>query len=677
MKAKIVLISYDPVTNKLLSEQLETIYGNIYSIVGVLYDHINSDMIMDCNLIVCTDDRMLELLSQIKNVDTPIIVTKRTLKLDNLLEVLSLKSGSKVSVISNFIKEANITIEILKQMGISHLKLIPYAHNKNIEIEETIITTGQDLVPEFSENSICVGEKIMDISTIIEIFIVMKMPVERLELITNSYNEKIFRYNSYNKNMNSILLAIFETVKGGIAFINNENRVIFCNCSFSEIVDIDHNKIVRADYNNVFRSENIVELLASRVEYNDKLVDFIGKKLLLNKKMINEDNKELGFIIGIQDVTEIQKLENMVRKDILCKGFNAKYTFDDVVGISDLIIKNVEIAKQFAKSDFTVLIQGANGTGKEIFAQAIHNESSRKKGPFVAVNLASLTDELALSELFGYEGGSFTGAVKGGKKGLFEIAHGGTLFLDEIGDASFRIQQRLLRVIQEKEIMPVGSGKIVPVDVRIIAATNKNLVEMVKDGKFREDLYYRIEVLSLSLPHLRERRIDIEYLLDYFFRKQNMDRQMDKEAMAILENYKWPGNVRELENLVNYFECISTSKIIKLEDLPEKFRPIKSEVNEEYQLIVEDLIYKNILASCITILDQFKYAHHNKICLGRNKLKKILHDKNIYTTDDQVRQKLVLLKKYGLINSGITKQGSFISEKGILFLTFFHNNEST
>ncbi len=392
---------------------------------------------------------------------------------------------------------------------------------------------------------------------------------------------------------------------------------------------------------------------------------------MLNKRNIYENDENLGFILSIQDITHIQTLENIIRKKVLSKGFTAKYTFENVIGDSPIILKSINRAKKIARNDFTVLINSSNGTGKEIFAQAIHNESNRKHEPFVAINLASLSDDLAISELFGYEEGSFTGAVKGGKKGLLEIAHKGTAFLDEIGDASPMVQKRLLRVLQEKEIMPLGSRKIIPIDVRIIAATNRNLIKMVDEGLFRKDLYYRLDVLQLVLPDLKDIKEDIKILVQYFLKKLNSNKQVDKNTMEILENYSWPGNIRELENLISYLECISENKTIEKEDLPEKFfNNICSKDNDVYYLINDDLDSKKILKQCLIILEQLKYAKTNSIKIGRNKLRDLIEEKGINITVEQLRQRLILLKNYGLIVSGATRQGSIITEKGKMFLLY-------
>ena len=221
-----------------------------------------------------------------------------------------------------------------------------------------------------------------------------------------------------------------------------------------------------------------------------------------------------------------------------------------MVGNCNSLVKNIKLAKKVAKTNSTVLIQGETGTGKEVLAQAIHNESERRDYPFVAINFAAIPENLIESELFGYEDGAFTGARKGGKEGLFKKAHKGTIFLDEIGDASLYLQSRLLRVLQEREITPVGSTETIPIDIRVIAATNRELLEEVKLKNFREDLYYRLNVMPMYSIPLRERKTDIKLLLQYYLFKitknKNLDEFFTKEAIELLINYSWPGNIREL-----------------------------------------------------------------------------------------------------------------------------------
>ncbi|AVX20060.1 PAS domain S-box-containing protein [Carboxydocella sporoproducens DSM 16521] len=280
------------------------------------------------------------------------------------------------------------------------------------------------------------------------------------------------------------------------------------------------------------------------------------KEVMVNVAPIIVNNELKGSVGVIHDLSEIKKLtEELEHARRLIRHLEAKYTFDDIIGQSEELKLAVEQAERAAATPATVLLRGESGTGKELFAHAIHNASTRSSQKFIRVNCASLTDTLLESELFGYEEGAFTGAVKGGKRGLFEEANGGTIFLDEIGEISLTLQAKLLRVLQEKEVRRVGGTKAVPVDVRVIAATNANLEEKIREGSFREDLYYRLNVFPIFIPPLRRRKQDLPLLVRFLIGKFNREfgRQVERiepEALKVLENYDWPGNVRELENVI-------------------------------------------------------------------------------------------------------------------------------
>ncbi|MDR2301244.1 MAG: sigma 54-interacting transcriptional regulator [Deltaproteobacteria bacterium] len=255
-----------------------------------------------------------------------------------------------------------------------------------------------------------------------------------------------------------------------------------------------------------------------------------------------------------QDVDNIQEMEAQIRKKIHAKGMQAKYEFSDIVSNDASMHSIIETAKRFAAVDSNVLVEGETGTGKELFAQSIHNASGRRKRPFVAINCAALPEHLLESELFGYAAGSFTGASKEGKKGLFELAHNGTLFLDEISEMPLSFQGKLLRALQEREILRIGDDKIIPIDVRIIAATNKDLRAMAKSGLFREDIYFRLDILQISIPPLRERPGDIIPLFTLFLKTYAKKfskpmPELSSECRSLLKSNPWRGNVRELKNM--------------------------------------------------------------------------------------------------------------------------------
>ncbi len=282
----------------------------------------------------------------------------------------------------------------------------------------------------------------------------------------------------------------------------------------------------------------------------------------------NADGEIVGGVETFRDLTELQLMRRKVED---------QYGFEDIVGHSEALDKIFRILPQVSRSEATVLLLGESGTGKELFARAVHNLSGRREGPFVAVNCGALPDTLLESELFGYKAGAFTDA-KGDKPGRFELARGGTIFLDEIGDLPAKLQVKLLRVLQEKIYEPLGGVKPVPCDARIVAATNRDLETLVAEGAFRQDLYYRLNVVTLRLPPLRDRREDIPLLVNHFIREYNAVQDKDvqgvsEDVMALLLRHDFPGNVRELENILEFSFILCSSGFIQLEHLPDSIRP--------------------------------------------------------------------------------------------------------
>jgi len=360
---------------------------------------------------------------------------------------------------------------------------------------------------------------------------------------------------------------------------------VLVECSSDAIINIDHNKIIRVFNPAAERllNCNAKDMLGRQI---DLFLDFIsidtclheGQESIGNTMQIDNiwlsyniapiivDKEIIGAIITLQDITRIQQIEARIRNEVIAKKFIAKYLFANILGTSKQLVEAKRVAQEFASVNATVLITGESGTGKELFAQSIHNESRIKNGPFVALNCAALPPNLLESELFGYVEGAFTGATKKGKPGLFEMAHRGTIFLDEISGMDMYGQSRLLRVLQEKQVMRLGDDKNIPFDARIIAATNKNLAELVTNGQFRQDLYYRLKVLTLKLPPLRSREGDVKVLAQHFvdyYNKQHFKRiKINPESFQYLSHYHWPGNVRELMHFIERLIIIATEEII-------------------------------------------------------------------------------------------------------------------
>lgn len=395
-----------------------------------------------------------------------------------------------------------------------------------------------------------------------------------------------------------------------VVSIDTRGNIDKYNVKFRKIFNIDDDKL---EYGNIFHLLDFIKKPSTLDFEKYKTGIFYYKKQGRNLKGIYNiseivvKNKLKGYVIDFIENKEAIKNYNKINKDY-------KITLDNIVGSSEIMEHTKQKALIAAKSNSTVLITGESGTGKELFARAIHNHSDRTDYPFVAVNCAAIPDNLLESELFGYEEGAFTGAKKGGKLGKFELAHKGTIFLDEIGDMSLHLQGKLLRVLQERELDKIGGKSNIFIDVRVVAATNKNLEELVKNGQFREDLYYRLKVIPITLPTLRERKNDIPLLIDYMIKeyahKLNKDViGIEEDAGKTLVDYTWPGNVRELQNIIEYSINMSNSPLLTLDIIPNNIKSTyydeKSHKEEEIRTL-EDLEKEEIRKA----FD--KYKHYKK-----------------------------------------------------------------
>jgi len=372
-----------------------------------------------------------------------------------------------------------------------------------------------------------------------------------------------------NKTMRKLQLenctkeAIIEGMNDGLIAIDQANRIVLMNRSSAKIFNTSISKAIDMPIEQIDPGEPFMNLVHANEEAWDVYVDIKNRnnQYVVTTKGIVGGGGKAGRVIIINEQKRMQRVAQHLA------GATARITFEDLIGKSQAFRSVIEIAERAAKGNSNVLILGESGTGKDLIAQAIHNASEKKSGPFVAVNCAALPRDLIASELFGYNEGAFTGARKGGNPGKFELADGGTIFLDEIGDMPLNLQTTLLRVIEDRTIMRVGGSKNYSIDVRIIAATNSDLSDKVKGGIFRSDLFYRLNVVQIRVPPLRERAEDIPLLLDHFINK--MASQSEKgslnvlpQTIRILMNYHWPGNIRQLQNLVERSYSIGNGEMI-------------------------------------------------------------------------------------------------------------------
>jgi transcriptional regulator with PAS, ATPase and Fis domain len=413
-----------------------------------------------------------------------------------------------------------------------------------------------------------------------------------VDIAFNVLNAKLVE-QSNQKRQNYIL----ENFNEGVINLNVTGRIININHHAIQLLGLGDSggNIESQHINDILPESELLEILSGSKVVKDMVVPFKSKMLFLNTLPINVNGNFNGIVAIFSDAVTLQQQENKIRRKMNHKADLAKYHFGDIVGQSPQTLKAINKAKKFARSDSNVLILGESGTGKELFAQSIHNESRRSNQPFMAINCAAIPENLLESEFFGYNDGAFTGAKKGGNPGLFELAHNGTVFLDEIGEIPFSMQAKLLRVLQENVVRRLGSSTAIPINIRVISATNVNLIEEIKSGKFRMDLYYRIGVLNLFLPKLSNRKEDIGLLVTSFTAKNypqftQLIEEVLNDILPYLEEHQWHGNIREFENTMErLFAYIETPQNISKSQVLSYLK----EAIEENHFLLEDMDMEN------------------------------------------------------------------------------------
>ncbi len=372
----------------------------------------------------------------------------------------------------------------------------------------------------------------------------------------------------------TITRSVIDHVQEGIIAVDQQNLIRIFNPAAEKMLGRKAQDCIGHPVNLVLPEGRLSAILSSDEPYTNTTVRFNGNSLTLSSVPMSLDGRRIGTLVSFNPSEQraTTEADNRTSERTRTSGHTAKYHFDDILGDSPAVSAAIHQSRRFARVDSNILLYGETGTGKELFAQSIHNESERANEPFVAINCAAIPENLMESELFGYEAGAFTGANKGGKAGLFEAANNGTIFLDEISEISTALQSRLLRVIQEREIRRIGANRVIPINVRIICATNQNLMELIRQKRFREDLYYRLKVLSVQLPPLRSREGDVQLLmqhyLTYYARKFGKGSiSISPEAARAMAAYSWPGNIRELRNISEQLAVLCDSDVITMEDI--------------------------------------------------------------------------------------------------------------
>lgn len=506
-----------------------------------------------------------EILRQ--NVTTP-VVSIRVTSFDLLLSIQNAqKYGGKIAVI-NFERNIPLVEEIQKILQVSIVQDVYTDERELFEKLNILKRTGVKTI--VGHSLACdLAEKCGLQSVLVYTRESVRQALETAYEVALSNRRETERTER--------MKAILDYTYSGIIATDNRGKITVFNKEAEKIIGLSAEDAIGQLIDTVIPNTRINQVIQTEKAELNQMQKIGSSYIITNRVPIQAHNELFGVVATFQDATTIQKAEVKIRQNLYAKGLVAKFIFDDIVGTSPALLETLELARRFACTESTVMITGETGTGKELLAQSIHNYSPRRNKPFVAVNCSALPESLLESELFGYEEGAFTGARRGGKMGLFELAHTGTIFLDEIGEIPPPLQARLLRVLQEREIMRVGSDRIIPVDVRVVTATNNDIWQAVKEKRMREDLYYRLNVLHIKLPPLRERQGDISLLAGYYIKKFNPDMLRDfnkylPEISSVLESYSWPGNIRELQNVMERLTVLLKGSEISLKQL-QKYLP--------------------------------------------------------------------------------------------------------
>ena len=680
MNKNIILIAGSVNTKDFLVRQLKEFISDKY-IIEAYSEEEGIRGNIKCDLLIISSQDMKDDLDLV-NMDIEykdMIVCERSVNFDFIDKVAGLPVNEEVLLVNDEKETVYSTINDLKELGLNHIKYYPYYPGiHSYKKVKTAITPGEtDKVPACVTNMIDIGPRIISINSMYLIMDKLNIYHKDTAFITKKYMQKIVNVSKHvsaiNNKVNALngyLNNIIHNLVNGILVYDEDGYIKYANEKIKKSL-LTEKELENKNIRNYIDRE-LYPYFLSNDTFENKILNIMGMNVKVTKFIV--PNGSDIVILTDENKNDEPDISNV--NDYLLKGHVAKYNIENIVGSCPILEEAKRTALKLAKTDLTVLIEGESGTGKELFASVIHRNSKRKYGPYLAINFSALPDDLIESELFGYEEGAFTGARKGGKIGLFELADGGTIFLDEIGDMPLKVQTKLLRVLQEKEIMMVGGTTIKKVDVRIIAATNKNLRNMVLEKKFRADLYYRLKIGYLYIPPLRARISDIEELVAYFIKISTAaDVKVSQRVIDEFMKYKWFGNVRELENTIQYMLAVRNGNILINSDLPDRnfFEEALMEKNyfEKNYAEINDAGINNeyeLNDDFVNILKCIKELQDNNIAAGREKISHKLTEYGCSMTSSQVRTRLDILEDKGYLIKKRGRQGTALTDFGLKYI---------
>ena len=637
---------------------LEEIFSQEIEVINYYYDQFTENTVLEADAYLLSNDGLLsQMRSHISNFKN-VIIMERGLQKQGIPAILEIPVSSDVLVVNDTVDSSLHTVYLLYSLGITHINLIPYdmaLDSSGIyrNIQYAVTPNEGWLVPPYINRVVNCLYRIISFRTLLKLAqilgldsdIINRNLIQHLHLLAETDADYHNNYlDSYLKSQT--LNQVIRDADEAIIVVNSEYKPVYTNKEAADLLHLNGSNPL---------PPSIVDILQKSTD--NSLIELYGDHLVLEKKTLMLMDQLMGYSITLRNEKNLQKIESNLNSHLRQRGLYAKYQFQDIIQSSAVMSESIRIAKKASVTDFTVLIRGESGSGKELFAQSIHNYSHRNAGPFVAINCASFPESLLESQLFGYEEGAFTGARKGGKAGLFELANKGTIFLDEIGDISPALQSRLLRVLQEKQIMRIGSDKIINIDVRIIAATNRNLEKLINEGKFRQDLFYRLSVIPVEVQPLRKRKEDILPLLSHFL-GSTFNTLTSAERTAVLR-HDWPGNVRELENAATYYKALGSFPdftVFNSPDTPKMYSESTSNVSYHKP---------NIEMQILELLADAKFNYQG---LGREAILSRLHTMGYHLSSGKLRTILSTMHDKQLISISRGRSGCSITDTGLSLL---------
>jgi sigma-54 dependent transcriptional regulator, acetoin dehydrogenase operon transcriptional activator AcoR len=697
---RLFILSLDPKVNKFLCNTIHNIIGCEVAVCGSSLAEADS-CFSGADLVLTSVSALLPEARK-RFPQCPVMAPRRIIAGYNLEKVLLLPKATPVLVVNHPREATEETIASLKRLGLDHVRYIPYWQGselpQSVHQARTAVSPGMGhIVPAHIETLIDIGPRLISLASFARLLMALDLDLGYLEHYADQYHNFLLAssrkladalgYAELMGKRNEVILDEFEE---GVVSVNAQGRIDRVNRSAFDLLHLSSGDILNRRMDRIFQALEKVADLIEPADHNSKSAGIYAcrDKQLIVTKIPVESGRQRSHLYTLREIARMQSLEKDVRIKLARRGYLSKYCFDDIQG-SAALQAAIAKARRFARTEKNILITGESGTGKELFAHAIHHASLRANGPFVAVNFAGLPESLIESELFGFEEGAFTGARRGGKAGLFEQAHGGTLFLDEIGDASPAVQSRLLRVVQEREVLRVGGSRITPVDVRIIAATNTDLQHAMAKRLFREDLYFRLNTLPLEIPPLRERSADIaDFFNSYIQKHYHICKPLEPEAAERLTAYSWPGNLRELINAAEYALIASEGnpRISPAHLPPALLRQgttpapapaspenpgsvTPAELTVEYSELRGRLCGGPLTAEALRMI-LATLCGAGPVGIGRNGLRCRLREGRLELSEGYMKSALKRLRREGLVSVGMTRQGTVLTPRGESFLGF-------